>query len=160
MTLTFSASLWLFTVAVTLHMIEEIIWLPGWSQDAGKWHEPVTRREFGIATGIMLAYLYLIVSMALSSPVKTVGIYLVCGLALVMIVNLFIPHLGAVISQRRYAPGLASSVLLVVPSAILLIWQAFAEQLISMPLFLLVGLGFLAATAVIWPMLFRIGRRP
>ena len=157
-TITLATIIWLFTIAVTLHMIEEIIWLPAWSQKAEEWHEPVTRREFTIATAIMLLFVYIISFLASQVEPASIAVYLVCSLALLMIVNLFIPHLGAAVAQRRYAPGLATSLFLVLPTAVLLIQQAFTEALIALPWFFLVGLSFMAAAAVIWPLLFRIGR--
>lgn len=151
--------LWSFALVVTLHMIEEIIWLPAWSQDVGKWHEPVKRGEFVFATAVMLLFLYLITYLSSSAEPESLSIYLLCGLALVMIVNLVIPHLGATITQRRYAPGLGTSLFLVLPVGVSLLWQAFALELISMPSYFMAGVGMLLGTAVIWPALFHIGRR-
>jgi hypothetical protein len=150
---------WLFVFAVTLHMIEEVIWLPAWSQSAGNWHEPVDRRTFAFATAVMLLFLYLVAFLAGTAPPETLSIYLLCGLALVMIVNLAIPHLGATITQRRYAPGLGTSLFLVAPLSAVLLWQAFASDLISMPRYLIASLGMLLVAAVIWPALFYAGRR-
>ena len=159
MELGFDGLVWLFALVVTLHMIEEVIWLPAWSQGAGRWHEPVGRREFAFATAVMLLFLYTISYLASRIAPESVSVYLVCGLALVMLVNLVIPHLGATIAQRRYAPGLGTSLFLVVPAAGLLLWAAFAQQYISVPRFFVAGAGVLLATAVIWPALFRIGKR-
>ena len=151
--------MWLFALAVTAHMIEEVIWLPAWSQTAGKWHEPVERGPFSFATAVLLLFLYGVTYLANTAPAENLAIYLLCGLALVMIVNLVIPHLGAAISGRRYAPGLGTSLFLVVPASALVIRQAFASNLISMPRYALAGLGALVGAAFIWPALFRIGRR-
>ena len=38
---------WLFALVVTLHNLEEAIWLPDWSQTAGRWHSPVSRNLSG-----------------------------------------------------------------------------------------------------------------
>jgi hypothetical protein len=149
----------LFGLVVTLHMIEELVWLPAWSQDAGGWHEPVKRREFAFATAVMLLFLYSVTYLAANGAAESVAVYLVCGLALVMMVNLIIPHLGATVAQRRYAPGLGSSLLLVLPAASLLLWRAFGDDLISLPRYLVAAVGMLLGVAVIWPALFRIGRR-
>jgi hypothetical protein len=34
---------WLFALSLTIHNLEEAIWLPEWSQQAGKWHPPGRR---------------------------------------------------------------------------------------------------------------------
>ena len=159
MNLGFDGLAWLFALAVTLHMIEEVIWLPAWSQNAGKWHEPVGRRAIAFATAVMLLFLYAVAFLASAARPEAASIYLLCGLALVMIVNLVIPHLGAAITQRRYAPGLGTSLFLVVPMSAVLLWQAFASDLISLPRYWLAALGMLVGTAAIWPALFRLGRR-
>jgi hypothetical protein len=155
----FDGLLWLFVSAVTLHMIEELIWLPAWSQAAGRWHEPVGRRPFAFATAVMLLFLYIISYLATNAAPESGSIYLVCGLALVMLINIFWPHLGATIAQRRYAPGLATSLLFILPTASLLLWRAFEDNAISMPRYGVVAAGILLGTAVIWPALLRIGKR-
>jgi len=159
MSLGFGGLLWLFALVVTLHMIEELIWLPAWSQGAGWWHEPVGRREFAFATAVMLLFLYTISYLAANGGAESVAIYLVCGLALVMMVNVVIPHLGATIAQRRYAPGLGTSLILIMPVAGLLLWRAFEENVISLPRYMVAAVGMLLGTAVIWPALFRSGKR-
>jgi len=158
-TLGFNNLLWLFALAVTLHMIEELLWLPAWSQDAGRWHTPVGLREFAFATAVMLLFLYTITYLASSAAPESVTIYLVCGLALLMLFNILLPHLGATITQRRYAPGLATSLLFILPAASLLLWRAFRDNAISLPRYILVAPVILLTTAVIWPTLFRIGKR-
>jgi len=47
--MTFEQSVWLFAAAVTLHNLEEVVWLPRWSHTAGKWHYPVGSFEFRFA---------------------------------------------------------------------------------------------------------------
>ena len=155
----FEGLLWLFALVVTLHMIEEVIWLPAWSQEAGRWHEPVERSEFTFATAVMLIFLYTITYLAANAQAESVSIYLVCGLALVMLFNIVVPHLGATLAQRRYSPGLGSSLLLILPVASLLLWRAFVVDAISLPRYALAAAGVLLGTAVIWPSLFRLGRR-
>ncbi len=48
-----------FCFAITLHNIEEAIWLPEWSQQSSKFQKPVTSNEFHFAVIVitMLAYL-------------------------------------------------------------------------------------------------------
>ena len=150
---------WLFAIAVTVHMAEEVIWLPAWSQNSGKWHEPVSRRAFVFATAVMLLFLYPVTFLASTAPAESLSIYLLCGLALAMIVNLFVPHLGATITRRRYSPGLVTSLLLVTPLSAALLWQAFAQALVSTPGYWLAAGGMLFVAAVIWPALLRAGGR-
>jgi hypothetical protein len=49
-------AIWMFPIALTLHNLEEAIWLPAWSQRAGFWNSPVDATEFRVA-GALLAIL-------------------------------------------------------------------------------------------------------
>jgi len=44
--ITFENFYFLFLLAVTLHSLEEAVWLPDWSQQAGRWHQPVEKIPF------------------------------------------------------------------------------------------------------------------
>jgi len=45
----FNLLIWLFALAITVHNIEEEIWLPAWSKTAGWFHYPVGIVEFRFA---------------------------------------------------------------------------------------------------------------
>jgi hypothetical protein len=55
--LSFETAQWAFPVVVTLHNLEEAVWLPRFWQNRS-WHLPITAGEFRIATALvaMLAY--------------------------------------------------------------------------------------------------------
>ena len=63
------------------------------------------------------------------------GAYLVAGLAALMVVNFFVPHAGAALKLRAYAPGLITSALVMVPVSLYVIQQALAHSYISFVLF-------------------------
>ena len=161
----FLVFVWVFALAVTLHMLEEVIWLPAWSVDAGGWHEPVGRKEFGFAAVVFLLLLYGLCFLGgewwvANGRVGVWGseaaVYLLCGLAVVMAANIFVPHLGATIAQRRYAPGLATAVVFNLPAAALLLWSFFAGGDVRVFWFF-VALGVMVITAVWgWPLLFKV----
>lgn len=48
----------LFCLAITLHNIEEAIWLPKWSQQASKYQKPVTPNEFRFAVIVITFFAY------------------------------------------------------------------------------------------------------
>ena len=99
----------LFAAAVTIHNLEEAIWLPGWSKDAGHYHVPVLARQFRFAVlALTVAAWALVGWSALGSSFAD---YLVSGYALAMLVNVVFPHLAATFAMRRYAPGTATAVL-------------------------------------------------
>jgi uncharacterized protein with HXXEE motif len=53
--MTFFTLTWLFVLAVGLHNLEEALWLPAWSERAGRWCNPVGAREFRFAVVILTA---------------------------------------------------------------------------------------------------------
>lgn len=156
----FTALLWLFALAVSLHMLEEVIWLPAWSQEAGRWHEAVSRQGFALATAVFLAFLYFLTIGAVNGQASlSVSVYLIAALAVLMILNIILPHLAATIDQRRYAPGLATGLLLNLPAGLLLLRGFFGLGAISWSYFLLTVGMMLALGVIVWPWLLRLGQR-
>lgn len=147
----------LFTLVVTLHVVEEMLWLPDWSQDAGRWHEPVTTAGFAVASIVHLLVVYGVVTVGVRSGPESVGSYLACGLVLVMLVNVLIPHVAATVSLRRYAPGVFTAVMFVLPLAPIILFEAWRDGFISMPRFGFVGLVLVVVTAVMWPIVLEMG---
>jgi hypothetical protein len=148
-------AIWLFAAAVGIHMLEEVIWLPAWSRDAGRWHEPVRRGEFFLATLVFLTVFYLgVIDGLRGGP----GIYLTAGFAVVMILNVVWPHLGATLVQGRYAPGLATAVLLTLPTAIYLLLSLLEKTDADGGSFAVGIAAALFGALVVWPRLFVAGR--
>lgn len=155
----FSTLLILFPLIITLHMVEEVLWLPAWSRDAGRWHEPVTTREFAFASAVFLGFIYTLTFFAWRSAMPTLSLYLVLGTAVLMLVNIYWPHLGAAIALRRYPPGLFTALFCNLPFLSYFLWKAFQDQALSVGYFLIASLLMLLAAITAWPYLFRIGRR-
>jgi len=64
---------WLFAVAITIHNLEEALWLPAWSQSAGRWHHPVGAREFRFAVGVLTTLAYIAACLSNRTTGLTVG---------------------------------------------------------------------------------------
>ena len=118
----------LLALAVTLHNVEEMIWLPGFPHptalkiDAG----PVAFRF--AAVGVAALVWAVALTLAAGWPAGS----LMAGFALAMIVNAAVPHLALTVAMRRYHPGTATACLLVVPAATAVLvasggFAAFAE---------------------------------
>lgn len=153
----FSHLLWLFPAAVTIHMIEEMIWLPAWSQTAGKWHVPVSSRQFAFASIVLLAVCYGLAMAAVRGGPGSVAVYLVLGLALTMLLNIYFPHIGSMRDLGRYGPGTATAILINLPVMVYLIWQAISGGYIDIGLFLLLAVPMVAAAAAGWSFLLYAG---
>jgi hypothetical protein len=94
---------------------------------------------------------------ALAAAGSSVAAYLVCGCALAMALNAFIPHLAASAALREYAPGTASGLFLVLPVAAATLFEAGAEHRIAWPTFAWAGPAIVLAIAAAIPLLFALG---
>jgi hypothetical protein len=157
--MSYSLLSFLFAAAITLHNLEEALWLPGWSQSAGRWHHPVGAREFRFAVGVLTVLAYVAACLSVFGGKEGVGAYLIAGYALAMLLNVLFPHVLATLMLRHYAPGTASALLLNLPVTVLLLSQGFQQGYIRSSTFIWVGPLVVAAILGSIPLLFTIGRR-
>lgn len=150
---------YIFPIAITLHNIEEALWLPKWSQHAAKYQKPVKRNEFHFAVLCVTILAYLIsFSYVFNSHIEIIK-YAFWGFVGAMIINAVFPHLIATIVLRKYAPGVLTGVFINIPFFSLMITYAIKSDLISI-------MEIIISTAVVGgvlismlPVLFAIGRK-
>jgi hypothetical protein len=152
----FETLAWAFAVAVTVHNLEEALFLPNWSRRAGRWHVPVGASEFRFAVTVLTLLAYLCAALATAG--SSVGDYLLCGYALAMALNALVPHLAATVALRQYAPGTATAVLLNLPIAVATLTEARSENRIAWPTFIWAGPLIVLAIVAAIPLLFALGR--
>ena len=70
---------WLFALVVTLHNLEEAIWLPDWSKAAGRWHSPVGARKFRFGVIVLTVLAYITARLTVVYGRESVGAYLLSG---------------------------------------------------------------------------------
>jgi hypothetical protein len=145
-----------FCAAVTVHNVEEALFLPNWSRSAARFHTPVAAFEFRFAVAALTLMAY--ACAALAAAGSAIGAYLVCGYALAMAANAFVPHLVATLALRRYAPGTATGLLLNLPIGAALIAAAVAEGRVAWPTFLWAGPATTIALLGAVPGLLALGR--
>ncbi|MBN2397185.1 MAG: HXXEE domain-containing protein [Deltaproteobacteria bacterium] len=150
---------WSFAVAVTIHNLEEALFLPQWSQRAGRWHPGVGACEFRFAVSVLTLFAFIAAYWSVSSPPGSLGAYLVCGYALAMLLNVVFPHLAVTLALRRYMPGTATSILVILPASSWLLYQAFHQGYIESSRFMYLGPGVVAGIALSIPVLFMIGKK-
>ncbi|MGA2985065.1 MAG: HXXEE domain-containing protein [Terriglobia bacterium] len=150
---------WLFPVAIALHNLEEAIWLPAWSNHAGKWHRPVSPSAFRFAVAVFTAVTFLVTIWSAKAGPESVGSYLLAGFALAMLLNVLILHLLATVVMRRYMPGLGTAIALNLPITVMLLRSAFAEGYVRFPTFAYYGLFVCVALVASIPVLFAIGEK-
>ena len=120
-----SRALWLFPVALTIHNLEEAIWLPGWSANAGGFHPPVGAAEFRLTLVALTAATYWLTGMALRRGGRWLDAFYAASA--MMLLNVVFPHLLATLALGRYAPGLGTALLCILPVTATQLRRAFRE---------------------------------
>lgn len=77
----------LFCFAITIHNIEEVIWLPKWSQQSSKFQKPVTSNEFNFAVIFITILAYLAAFSFLYMPESDFAKWIFIGFIGSMIFN-------------------------------------------------------------------------
>jgi len=148
-----------FCLAITLHNLEEAIWLPKWSQQSSRFQKPVTSNEFYFAVIFITILAYLSAFSYLYMPESALAKWIFIGFLGSMIINAFFPHLIATVLMKKYAPGLLTGLLLNTPINSLVIYQMFSRNLIIWKELLfstfIVGIILLALI----PFLFKMGSK-
>ncbi len=149
---------WLFVIAVAAHNLEEAIWLPAWSRTAGRWHRAVGTTEFRFAVAVLTLLAIASATLVTVQGRASVGAYLVAGYALAMLLNVLVPHVAASVALRRYVPGTATALLLILPVTVGLLAHAWREGYVEPRAFLIFGPMIVVAIVASIPLLFWIGR--
>ncbi len=145
----------LLALAVTMHNVEEMIWLPRFSHPpALDWNVPA--RTFRFAA-IAVALVFWAAALALAAGLPA-GPF-VAGFALAMIVNAVVPHLVLTAALRRYHPGTATAIFLVVPAALVYLVSVDAPNRLHDMAFLAWAAAGLALLAASLPLLMTLGKR-
>ncbi|WP_431062129.1 HXXEE domain-containing protein [Methanobacterium sp.] len=121
----------LFPLAITLHNIEEALWLPQWSKFAGKLRKSVSKTEFHFAVLIVTLLAYLSTGLFIMFPQEYVLKLFYFGFNGAMIFNAFFAHLGGTILLKRYCPGLITGLFLMVPFSSLILFFSISNNIIS-----------------------------
>ncbi|WP_226002685.1 HXXEE domain-containing protein [Paenibacillus sp. BJ-4] len=148
----------LFLFSITLHNLEEALWLPAWSQNASKFQKPVEKNEFYFAIIIITSLAYLSTFFYLFSPDSSLAKYILTGFLGSMIVNALFPHLLASIILKRYAPGVLTGVLLNIPINSLILYQFFQSHELTFKMLLLSTLVVGIVLVGLIPILFKVGK--
>ncbi len=147
----------LFCFAITLHNIEEAIWLPRWSQTSSQFQKPITTSEFHFAVIVITILAYLAAFSYLYIPESNLTKWIFIGFLGSMIFNAIFPHLVATVLMKKYAPGLLTGLLLNIPINSLVIYQMFAKNLIVWKELILSTLVIGIILVALIPLLFKVG---
>jgi len=148
-----------FPLAITLHNIEEALWLPQWSKHAGRFHPTIEKQEFYFALIIITVFAYLATFLAVLFPDNAYITRPFYGFLGVMIINAIFPHLAATIALKRYAPGTITGLFLIIPINCVLIYRAVIMDIVSVWEIAITTIALGVILILVIPLLFRAGRR-
>ena len=149
----------LFCIAITIHNMEEAIWLPAWSQQPARFQKPVSKGEFRFAVTVITLLAYTAAASYLLWPHSELAKWIITGFLGSMIVNTIFPHLLATLVMKKYAPGMITGLLLNIPVNSFILSRMHAENIIStweLVLSTAIVGGFILSLI---PLLFKVGRK-
>jgi hypothetical protein len=146
-----------FCLAITLHNLEEALWLPKWSQLDSSFQKTVTPNEFHFAVLIITALAYLVAFLYLSFSESNIIKWAFIGFIGSMIFNAIFPHLIATLLMKTYAPGLATALLLNIPINTVILFKLHDLKLVTLKEIVLstVVIGIILLAMI--PLLFMFG---
>jgi len=146
-----------FLFGFSLHNIEEAIWLPKWSKQAGRFHKPMETIPFIFAVVVvtMIGYVLTVLDILMGDSGSLVN-YSYLGFVGMMGLNTIFPHLAATIVTKKYTPGLLTGLFINLPLSVILLWlhlmQGIRIDYLLLSILAVSGLVFLSLRH-----LFRIG---
>lgn len=149
---------WLFALGVVVHNAEEALFLPAWSERAGRWHTQVDTGPFRFAVMILSAAVVAAAWLASIGGPRSFGAYFIAGYALAMALNVFMPHIAACVALRSYAPGTATALLFNLPLGSWLVYRSLAENYVEASVFVVSGTVTVLGIVASIPLLFAAGR--
>ncbi len=149
---------WLFPVVFTIHNLEEAVYLPRWSESAGKFHKSVGAFEFRFAVIVLTAMSVVITIVFYMTGKQSIACYLFFAFNFGMLLNVFFPHLAATIVLKKYCPGLLTGVALLIPVTSYLLSIGYDKEFYSFPKFWFITIPFAALVIVSIPILVKIGK--
>jgi hypothetical protein len=111
----------LFAAAVTVHDLEEALWLPRWTRAHLKlWFTP-NPKAYWIASSMVSVCTWIAALGVELRPAEPRFALVLAGFALAMAINAVFPHLAISLLKRSYSPGTATGIVLNLPLGIMLV---------------------------------------
>ncbi len=149
---------WLFPLAITIHNLEEAIWMPGWSVKSNVSRIKGGAFEFRFAVIVLTILAYIATAMAAVNGRQSWSAYIYTGFVFGMLVNVFIPHLAISAKMKRYTPGVGSAVLIILPVTSFILWKTLKLNYVSGIRFWLTSAAVFAVLLTSIPILFKTGK--
>ena len=121
---------WALPIAVTLHNLEEAIWLPSAAKHFDMLPRHVSPGRFRIGVGVLTVAAYLITWFSVADGRESAWTYMFVAYTFVMFLNVFVPHLPAAILLRSYTPGVVTAVLVNLPVTTVLLAEIWNDRIV------------------------------
>lgn len=126
----------LFGIGVTLHNLEEAMFLAGWSRSHLRLRFKPSARAYWILTSLVSVVVWVpVVGVCVSKEgaafQNAPGQNALSGFALAMAVNAVLPHLAISLVKHSYSPGLGTGMLFNLPLGVLLLHERLGVRGIS-----------------------------
>ncbi len=124
--------LWGVPFLVAVHNLEEAPFMEQWSKNLPlPIHPIVSTRQFVAAVSVLTIAGFSITYFGINTSNQPIGISIILGIQMVMLVNVFVPHLASAIRFLKYSPGMVTGLLLNLPFSIYLFNRAMQEGFMS-----------------------------
>ncbi len=125
----------LFLFRFTIHNLEEAILFPQWNNQKNKFHRNISATQFRFAVIIITIIGYLLfLQYFFLFPRYNFPKILYLSFVAMMVLNVVFPHLLATILTKKYAPGLASGLLINLPLGLYVVIKNIDVQNDKLPL--------------------------
>lgn len=121
----------LFGIGVTLHNLEEAVFLASWNRAHLKWWFTPNSKIYWALTSLVSVVIWVAVVGVRVSPESTHWQCALAGFAMAMAINAVLPHFVISIVKRSYSPGAGTGMLLNLPLGILLVHEQLHAHVIS-----------------------------
>jgi len=124
--------LWLVPIFFMLHNMEEAPFMEQWSKRLPmKLPISYSTRQFVIAVTLITLSGFLFTYYGVEHLHNSIGYLLVLQFQIVLLLNAFIPHIGATIRFRMYSPGVVTATLITIPFSLYLFHRALTENILT-----------------------------
>jgi hypothetical protein len=121
----------LFGIGVTLHNLEEAMFLVDWARSHLKlWFEP-NHKIYWVLTSLVSVVIWIPVVGVCVSRESSSFQNALSGFALVMAINAVLPHFMISLIKHSYSPGVGTGMLFNLPLGVLLIHEQLNDRAIS-----------------------------
>jgi hypothetical protein len=149
----------LFPLVLSIHNLEEGLFLPKWSQETKFVNvKRVGEVEFRFALIIITLLAYLVSTIRVFNSENHLSNLLYFGFLGTMILNALIPHLSVSIMTKKYMPGLFSALFINLPSLSFMTYKAYRLEFITLKELIMATSVVSLLLLLLLPLLFKIGR--